>query len=128
MDQLMVSIKHNLFLRSSTPGPDIFSKAGLAVAAFITLICLVHLVYALNSKKVKSRKTFVLLIWIFLISAGMIMLLKSVSFEIIWLAAIPMSYFVSHYFVFARNRKIPEIMLITLLLMVMVIQSLKFFP
>jgi len=128
MDQLMVSVKHNLFLRSSTPGPDIFSKAGLAVAAFITLICLVHLLYALNSKKVKSRKTFVLLIWIFLISAGMIMLLKSVSFEIIWLAAIPMSYFVSHYFVFARNRKIPEIMLITLLLMVMVIQSLKFFP
>jgi len=56
------------------------------------------------------------------------MLLKSVSFEIIWLAAIPMSYFVSHYFVFARNKKIPEIMLITLLLMVMVIQSLKFFP
>jgi len=128
MEQLMVSVKHNLFLRSSTLGPDIFSKAGLAVASFITLICLVHLLLALNSKKVKSRKTFVLLIWIFLISAGMVILFQAVSYEIIWLAAIPMSYFVSHYFVFARERRIPVIMLITLLSMVIIIQVLRFFP
>ena len=126
MGELLVAVKHNLFLRSSDSGPDIFSKAGLAIAAFITLICLVHLLFALNSKKVKSRKTFVLLIWTFLISAVMTILFNSVSYEIIWLAAIPMSYFVSHYFVFARKRWVPDIMLVTLIMMVMVIQLLRF--
>jgi putative flippase GtrA len=82
----------------------------------------VYLFSLLNSKKIRSRKTFSLLIWAFLISLAVYYIMPSVSTEIGWITAIPVSYFLTHYFVFIRKKLVPEIFLSVLFLLIIVIQ------
>ena len=85
-----------------------------------------QLLSAINAKKIKSRKTFVLLFWTLGIIVAEYFIFKSVSVEIFWLAAIPPTYFLSHYFVFSRKKILPEIMLSVLFILALVVQIVNF--
>jgi hypothetical protein len=120
-------MKDNLFSRSEGYP---FSSLTVVVLIFTGLTILVSLAYLLrvmNSKKIKSRKTFSLLIWTFIISMVIYFALPSVSVEIVWLTAIPVSYFLSHYFIFDKTRMVPGILFSVLFVLILIIQirSLK---
>jgi hypothetical protein len=83
---------------------------------------MVFLFTHLNSKKIKSRKTFSLLIWAFLISLAVYFIMPSVSVEMIWITALPVSYFLTNYFLFIRKKLIPEIFLSVLFLLILLVQ------
>jgi hypothetical protein len=119
---LIKLIGSNLFVKST-----LFPVKSLTIAALIftgacLLMSMIQLINHMNSKKIKSRKTFSLLIWAFLISVTAFFVLPSVSFEIEWLAGIPASYFLTHYFVFARKKLVPEILFSLLFLFVVLVQ------
>jgi hypothetical protein len=122
MNALWDAVTYNLFTKDVD-----FSFSGLNIAVmmlsgFVILISLAQLLSAINAKKIKSRKTFVLLFWTLLIIAAEYFIFKSVSVEIFWLAAIPPTYFLSHYFVFSRKKILPEIMLSVLFILAAVVQ------
>jgi hypothetical protein len=77
-----------------------------------------------NSKKIKSRKTFTELTWTFIISIIVFFSLPSASVELIFIGTIPISYFLAHYFVFSRNKVMPELFFSAMFLIVAVIQVL----
>jgi hypothetical protein len=93
-----------------------------AVYSIITLIAFVYLLSHLGGKKVKSRQTFSLLIWTFLLTVTVYVVIPSASAEVLWLTAIPASYFLTHYFVFVRKGIIPQILLAIFLLTLAVVQ------
>ena len=122
IEKLMSTIRYNLFAK-----PDSFVFTPLTIAAilfagFIIMLSIVHLSILMNTKKIRSRKTYYLLTWLFFISLGAYFVLPSVSVEIVWLTAIPVSYFLAHYFVFVRKKLIPEIFFSVLLIIILVIQ------
>jgi hypothetical protein len=121
---LMTLIRSNLFLRTEGYLFSRMSIIGLIIGAIIIIISLAYLFTLLNSKKIKSRKTFSLLIWVFLISVAVYIIMPSVSAEMIWITAIPASYFLTHYFVFMRKKLIPEILISVLFLLILTIQIL----
>jgi hypothetical protein len=88
----------------------------------LILIGLAQVFNQMNSKKIKSRKTFSLLNWILIVSIIIYIVLPSTSIEIIWITAIPVCYLLSHYFVFAKKKLMPEILFSFLLLFVFLIQ------
>jgi uncharacterized membrane protein YuzA (DUF378 family) len=94
----------------------------LILAGLCTLVSIVYLLGMVNTKKIKSRKTFSLLLWLFVIAAVVYTVLPSASVEIIWIAAIPISYFWTHYFVFRKKKLVPEIIFSMLLILIMLIQ------
>jgi hypothetical protein len=119
---LMALITGNLFLK--TQG-YFFSAINIVAIIFTSIIIIVSLAYLfslLNTKKIKSRKTFSLLIWAFLISLAVYYIMPSVSVEIGWITVVPASYFLTHYFVFVRKKLVPEIFLYVLFLLILVIQ------
>jgi hypothetical protein len=95
----------------------IFSGLGI-------LVSIVYLMIVISTKKIKSRKTFYLLIWGFIISLGIYFSLPSVSVEIVWLISIPISYFLAHYIVFSKKKLLPEIFFTLLFILIMLIQIL----
>jgi hypothetical protein len=98
----------------------------LTVTMLILLRSLVHLLSSINTKKIRSRKTFILLIWTFIIAISFLLLLKSVSYEILWLAYIPASFIISHYFVFSGRKKFfPFFLFIILFAEIALIQVLS---
>jgi hypothetical protein len=119
---LLTLMQYNLFGKQ-----DAFAFTGLTITAIIytgliILWSVVFLLKSMNSKKIKSRKTFYLLLWMFFISVSGYFILNSVSVEIVWIIAIPVSYILSHYFVFARKKLIPEIIFSVLFLLILLIQ------
>ena len=90
------------------------------------LIALIQLFSIFNAKKIKSRKTFSLLIWIFLLGSLSYILIPSVSDEIIYIIAIPLSYLISHYYIFMKRKLIPEIFFTTILVLIVLVQILYY--
>lgn len=114
-------IELNLFGR--TQGYE-FHRLTIIVLIVLALICvsaLSFLFMQLSSKKIKSRKTFFLILWALLISLALYFILPSVSVEMIYLTAIPACYIMAHYFVFLKKRVVPEIMFSGFLLLVILL-------
>jgi hypothetical protein len=98
--------------------------AGLGLLGLIVLISLIHLLSLLDNKKIKSRKTFAELIWALVISFAVYSALPSASVELIWLAGIPISYILAHYFIFTPRKLLPEIFFAALFLIIVLMQIL----
>jgi hypothetical protein len=96
--------------------------AVLAILGVILLLSLIYLLSELNRKKIKAGKTFSMLIWALVLSVGVYFLIPSASFELIFLASVPMSYILAHYFIFSKKKLIPEIFFAALFLIVIFLQ------
>ncbi len=90
----------------------------------IILVALFHLLRSFNTKKIKSRKTFSLLIWILMVTILIYFFVPAVSNEIIYVFMIPASYIISHFLVFLRNKKTANLIFAVLLLSVILIKVL----
>lgn len=115
LNELLSTISYNLLEKEETFYLGKESIGVMALFSAVFLISLAGLISSLNTKKIRSRKTFVLLIWNFILALGLLLLLKPVSFEILWLAYIPASFIISHYFVYAGRKKIVPVILFLLL-------------
>lgn len=124
---LFSDIEYNLF--GTIPGYSLsrFTIILIILAGLITLISVAFLMIRISSKKIKSRKTFYLLLWILFISVILYLVLPSVSLEMIWIAAIPVSYLLAHYFVFVRGKIMPEIIFSGILVLVLLLQAFCIF-
>lgn len=69
-----------------------------------------------DEKKISSRKILSIFFWMALLLAGTILLLKFVGEEVLILILIPVSYGISHYFLFAKRRFFPQLFFTILLL------------
>ncbi len=114
-------------------GENMFTKATYYPFQRITIVTMIfccalivlsiaQVFNQMNTKKIKSRKTFSLMNWILIISIIVYIILPSVSIEMIWITAMPISYFLTHYFVFVKKKMLPEILFSFLLLFVLLIQ------
>jgi hypothetical protein len=124
LEELMDVIYNNLFGKTSNYAFTTLNILTLVLAGLITAISLFHLITVLDSKKINSRKTFLLLLWLFAISLAIYFVVPPVSVEMVFLTGIPVSYLLSHYFVFVRKKLVPEILFSALFVLVFIIQIL----
>jgi len=122
MESLILLIEKNLFGKSSFYSFQPVTIIALVISGLIILVSLMQLMTMINTKKIKSRKTFSLLLWMFIISLGIYFILPSVSVEIAWITIIPVSYFFTHYFVFVRRKLVGEIFFGMLVVIITLVQ------
>jgi hypothetical protein len=115
-------MEQNLFVASATFGFSRLTIVALVTAGIVILVSVSYLFMVISNKKIKSRKTFSLLLWSSVLSAVLYLVMPSVSVEIMWLIAIPVSYFLTHYFVFSRKKVVPEVFFYLLVLLVVLLQ------
>ncbi|MGD0343201.1 MAG: hypothetical protein ABSA76_15985, partial [Bacteroidales bacterium] len=99
----------------------------LIYTGLVLLVSTVFLIIRMNSKKIKYRKTFSLLLWSLVISVVLIIFVPSVSVEIVWIAGIPVCYLLAHYFIFERKKVFAEIVFTLFFLLVLLVQALYIF-
>jgi hypothetical protein len=122
LKDLVSLLEFNLFVNTAN---YVFSPLTIVAVIFIglsTSISTFFLFMRMNTKKVKSRKTFQMLLWIFIISIGLFLALPTVSVEMMWLAGIPISYFLAHYFIFVKKKLLPEIIFSLFFILIGLIQ------
>jgi len=122
MESFLLLVKNNLFFKSAGYFFPRLTIVALIFIGTVILISMVYLFMLMNTKKIKSRKTFLLMIWVFLISLGVYFVIPSTSVEIVWLAGIPISYLLAHYFVLVKKKLIPEIFFLVFIVLILLIQ------
>jgi len=122
LQELITITERNLFSFSADYEFSRLSVVSIIFAGFLVIVSVAYLFMVINNKKIKSRKTFWILLWTFLIAVVLYIVVPSVSMEIFWMIAIPASYFLAHYFVFARGKLFPEVIFSVLIIMVLIIQ------
>ena len=98
----------------------------LIMAGLFVSISIFHLFSVLNAKKIRSRKSFSLLLWIFVLAIVSFVFLPSVSSEIIYIIAIPVSYLISHYCFFLKKKYVPGIFFTVILALTIILQILYY--
>ena len=126
-DELLTLIYNNLFSKVPVYSFPRLTIVTIIFEAIISIVSIGYIIMLQNTKKIKSRKTFSLLIWIFVISIVVYLVIPSASVEIIWLLGIPVSYFFSHQFIYGKRKIVSEIFFTTILLLVILIQALYIF-
>jgi len=120
--QLIQIANQNWFDEAGSYAFSRVSVTGLVIIGLTGLISLSFLMTVINSKKIKSRKTFTTLIWILVISISVYFALPSVSGEIVYIISVPLSYIMAHYFVFSRKKIMPEVLFTLIFIIVIVLQ------
>jgi hypothetical protein len=124
---LLADIRDNLIMKAA--GYQ-FTRLSIIILIYTGLIVIVStgfLIMRMNSKKIKSRKTFSLLLWSLIISFALFLFVPSVSVEIIWITGIPACYILAHFFIFERKKVFAEIVFTLFFLLVLLIQALNIF-
>jgi hypothetical protein len=124
---MLADIRDNLFDKAAGYH---FTRLTIILLIYTGLIVIVStgfLIIRMGSKKIKSRKTFSLLLWSFLISVVLFYFVPSVSVEIVWIAGIPACYLLAHYFIFEKKKIFAEIVFTLFFLLVLLIQVLNVF-
>jgi hypothetical protein len=117
---LNLLIINNLFEEAA---PVLWSRTLviLLIVLGLNLLISLYTVFAdMTTKKVKSRKTFAMLIWLLAISGVVYIFVPSASAGIIAIAAIPAAFLISDYYVFARKLLLPEILFALLVIMLVI--------
>jgi len=110
MSELTEIIRHNLFDKMPSADWNRTVVILLIVIAVGFLPALLSLIRDMPTQKIKSRKTFELLLWMMVICAAAYAITPSVSVEISAIAAIPVSFIMANYCAFTRRLVITEIM------------------
>ena len=123
----LADINYNLFGKTAGYSFSRLTIIVLILTGIIFLISTAFLLMRMSSKKIKSRKTFYLLLWMLFISLVLYLILPSVSVEMIWITGIPASYIIAHYFVFVKKKIIPEIIFSGMFVLVILLQAFYIF-
>lgn len=105
--------------------PFVWTPVGIVAASvngLVLVISLVHLVTVFNTKKVKSRKTLSLLVWVLVVGIAIFVTLPSVSADIYYVILFPTVYFLTHFMVFRKNKKTANILFAAVLFSVVLMQ------
>lgn len=121
-DDLMSLFRYNLFGKDTVFALIPPGVAALIFTSLLVLMSLLQLFAMLGSKKIQSRKIFSILIWTLVISVIVFLAIPSVSVEMIYIGAIPVSYLLTHYFIFMKRKVIPEVFFILFFLLILSIQ------
>lgn len=105
--------------------PKMLETAAIIFMTLVVGISILHLLSVINTRKIRSRKTFFLLLCVLLISVTLFLASPSVSYDMVWIAGIPESYFLSHYFLFLRRKIVSEVIFTLLFLTVVMMNILN---
>jgi len=125
LNELLSQLEYNLLGKHTTYDFTRLMIIASVYIGFSSVLSISYLLMDLNTKKIQARKTFFLLIWIFLLAVLVYIILPSASVELVWLIAIPISYFLTHYFVFVKKKIVPEIFFSLFIVIILIIQILS---
>ncbi len=113
-------ISHNLFGQSVSVTWSRTLVLLLVVVGLNFLPSLLYLARQMPTYKIRSRKTWEIMIWMMVISAVALVFIPSVSVEITAVAAIPVSYVIANYMAFTRRVVTAEILFWLMVIMLVV--------
>jgi hypothetical protein len=93
------------------------------VILFLIVLASQFILRTFAAKKILPRKAFTIFFWLFINAILVYLFVSKASIEIIFLAAIPVSYLLAHYFALLKSIFWGNIFIISLFILLLVIQT-----
>ncbi len=109
----------------SIPGWNYFKIINYILYSFLALLIIISSYIYLSqfyTKKVQTRKFFLVLFWLFLNCIGILFFVPSAYAEMLFIIAIPVSYLLSYYFVQAKKIVWSEALVFLFMLLIFIMQ------
>ncbi|MBS0009835.1 MAG: hypothetical protein KFF49_00390 [Bacteroidales bacterium] len=100
--------------------PEFIIISSLNLLIFI--ISLFHLWSIFNTKKVRSRKIFILFIWMIMLTLLVYFAVPAASVELMYVFLVPAVFILTHFLVMMRNKKIANYIFAIIMLSVLFVQ------
>ena len=118
---------NHFFLNSIlTDEPDYYWSTEFIIVSSINvlifIVSLLHLLSIFNTKNVRSRKIFSLLTWMLILTVVIYIIVPTASVGLMYIFLIPLVYFLTHYLVMMRNKKIANYLFAIIFLSVLFMQ------
>ncbi|MRR21525.1 hypothetical protein EG830_00905 [bacterium] len=113
-------IRHNLFNQAASVSWSRTLIILLVVAGINFLLSFAFLVREIPAYKIRSRKTWEILVWMMVICAAAIIFVPAVSAELTAVAALPVAFIMANQMAFTRRVVIAEILLWVMIAMLAV--------
>ncbi len=113
-------ILHNLFDQTSSVYLSRTLVMLLVVAGLNFLPSLLYLAREMPTYKIRSRKTWEIMIWLMVISTAALIFVPAVSTELTAVAAIPVSFVMANFMVFTRRVVTAELLFWLMVIMIVV--------
>lgn len=97
--------------------------AFLVTILFILILASQFMFRIFTSMKIFPRKAFTIFFWLFINAILIFLFVNKASFELLIVAAIPLSYLLAHYFALLKNVFWGNVFLITLFILLLIIQT-----
>ena len=82
---------------------SIFDLLSFSIYGIAILLALIEVIFSLKKKKIKARKSFVLILWLFLFQALYLFLDPSAFSSKLQIVALPASIFISNYYYYKKT-------------------------
>jgi hypothetical protein len=122
VDFLFIPLKNNFSLEFSFNSLSLEYIIFYNFLALLIFISSVSVIRKITSKKIKIRKYLYANLWLFIIGIAMMMFLLNVSYEILYLIAIPSSFLITEYLYEIRKNIYGNILLLLMLGSIIFIQ------
>jgi hypothetical protein len=121
VNDLLLILRDSFFLTKNGDGFSIALIAYLVFLVILTISASVFIVRQYDEKKISSRRYYKILLFFFLGSVALFAF-PSVSYEVLLLATIPLTYLLTNYLTFMRRRVWAEMFFATLGVLAFVMQ------
>ncbi len=105
-------------------GYDIMQLIGWSFVIGMMIYSSYFMIKAIDNMKIHGRKIFMLLLWLFLFTVIIYLLVPGVGIDIVSISAIPLSYLFSHYFCNCTRNWINEGLLSVFLILMVLLRIL----
>lgn len=97
-------------------------KVFISYLVIVVIISSYKILRAYNSMKVSTRKYFIIFFLIFISTLGALLILPAVSHAILLISIVPVTFLITNFFMFLKNRFWGEFLFSVLLLVVVIVQ------
>jgi hypothetical protein len=113
---------YNIYTKKGHTMMPSVETGAVIVTGLLVFISTTDLFSIINTRKIKSRKTFRLLLWAMLIAAVLYIFIPGISLEVFWIGGVPVSYFLTNFFVSSKRKLISEVWFLLLFIVVATVQ------
>ncbi len=125
LEKYLGIIKVNVMTSNSYVLQDKILQGYLVLLGVMTILGSLKLINDYDTKKVSTRKYFIVFFLLFLTSMAALVFVPAVSQEMLLITIIPVTFLLSNYFVFIKSHFLGELIFISLLVVVTAIQFIS---
>ncbi|BDX37756.1 hypothetical protein CYCD_11110 [Tenuifilaceae bacterium CYCD] len=120
-------VSHNLITPTQSSIDELIPIVFTSAIGLPTLVAIIYMIPSMANQKISVRKFQNIFFWLLLLSVSSFVIFSTCSYEIAYIAAIPLSFQLGNYFTTAKGKFWPEVLFMLIFIAALAVQLYPIF-